>query len=47
MTVATAGAASEHDEADDVVTSYYCRDEDENNEYDGQCFFIVEGGRYC
>lgn len=47
MTVAITGAASEHDEADNVVAGYYCRDEDENDEDDGQWFFIVEGGGNC
>lgn len=47
MTVATAGAASEHDETDDVVAGYYCRDENENDEDNGQWVFIVEGGGYC
>lgn len=47
MTAATTGAASEHDEADDVVASYDCRDEDENDEDDRQRFFIVERGGYC
>lgn len=46
MTASAAGAAGEHDEADDVVTGYYCRDEDENNEDDGQGLFILEGGGY-
>lgn len=47
MAASAAGAASEHDKADDVVAGNYCRNEDENDEDDGQCFSIVKGGGYC
>lgn len=41
MMATATGAAGKHDEADDIVASYYCRDEDENDEDDGKGFFIV------